>query len=271
MAIVLTKNLAEQIDKSEIESLASRLKALQQMKGNPMDAAMKKFGDCTAFTVKNIPGPAFNLVKGFNENDLNEFKEILAFYNYKEIPCRFEITPAQASLPLFRTLSRNGFSQSSFHSVLYSSCLEACNKEAEVNSQLSIRLLKEHEFDIFAEIYTQGFGMPAFLKDSIAANNKVLHRNEHWFFYLATLGDVPAGIGVLFTKGRTAVLAASATLPQLRNKGIHSALIQKRVQTARQLNCGLITGQARFGSVSQNNMERAGLKLAYTKSVFEEI
>ncbi|MFQ3544843.1 hypothetical protein Q7A53_12180 [Halobacillus rhizosphaerae] len=57
MAIVLNKKLAVQIDKSEIESLISRIDALQQKKGNPMEAARKVFGECTAFTVKNIPGP----------------------------------------------------------------------------------------------------------------------------------------------------------------------------------------------------------------------
>ena len=40
------------------------------------------------------------------------------------------------------------------------------------------------------------------------------------------------------------------------------------MKTAIESNCTLIVGQARFGSGSQNNMERAHMKIAYTKSIW---
>jgi SRSO17 transposase len=45
----------------------------------------------------------------------------------------------------------------------------------------------------------------------------------------------------------------------------HTALIQKRIKTAIESNCTLIVGQARFGSGSQNNMERRN-KVNYNMS-----
>ena len=43
------------------------------------------------------------------------------------------------------------------------------------------------------------------------------------------------------------------------------------MHVANQLGCELIVGQARFGSISQNNMERAGMKIAYTKAIWTKM
>ena len=86
--------------------------------------------------------------------------------------------------------------------------------------------MKGNEFELFAAIYVKGFQLPTFLKSSVAQNNEVLFDNDHWHFYIANVKDEPAGIGVLFTKDGTSTLAAAATVPNLRNHGIQSALIQ---------------------------------------------
>ena len=88
---------------------------------------------------------------------------------------------------------------------------------------------------------------------------------------MAIFKGEPAGIGVLFQYDGIGTLAASATVPEFRNKGVHSALISKRLEKARQLNCNLIVGQAAYGSVSQRNMERVSMKIAYTKGVWAKL
>lgn len=66
-------------------------------------------------------------------------------------------------------------------------------------------------------------------------------------------------------------IAASAVKPKARNQGIHQALIQFRINEALQQNCSLMIGHAKFASISQNNMERCGLRMAYTKSIWIEV
>lgn len=138
----------------------------------------------------------------------------------------------------------------------------------QLDSDITIRKLNENEFDLFGEIYTKGFQMPDFLAGGVAANNKILYSNPQWTFYLAMIGERPVGIGVLFEKDQVATLAAATTLPEERNKGIQSALIQQRMIEAIHNENNLIVGQAKFGSVSQNNMERATMKIAYTKAIW---
>jgi hypothetical protein len=263
--VILTKELAETIEQSEVDTLYSRLTTMQAIKGNPMGVDIKRFGNATAFSVKNIPGPSFNTVKGLTDEDERFVDQLIEFYTTREIPVRFELTPTHVSSDLLTYLNKAGFYQSDFHTTLYGSLMQ---NAVAVDEKIAIRELESHEFDLFAEIYTQGFQMPAFLQSGIAQNNAILHGNDHWTFYLASVDDEPAGIGVVFVKDGIATLAAAATVPHLRNKGVQLALIQQRIHHAKTLHSRLIIGQAKFGSISQNNMERAELKIAYTKSIW---
>lgn len=263
MNTIMTVNAAQEIERAEINMLSSRLEALQAIKENPMQVQIKQFGSATAFSSKVIAGPAFNTVKGITNTA--QVDEIISYYQSLQIPCRFEITPAQGTAELFQYLSEKGFYQSNFHTALYSTPRE---DPSLLPSNISVRQLKENEFDIFADIYVRGFHMPPFTKDGVRQNNEILYNKPGWHFFIAEIQNTPASIGVLYINKGVASLAASATLPEFQRKGCHTALIQKRIETAIASNCQLIVGQAMFGSGSQNNMERAHMKIAYTKSIW---
>lgn len=265
MTTVMTLNTAQEIENAEIHMLSSRLALLQAISGNPMQVQMKKFGSATAFSSKVIIGPAFNTVKGVTFTTTGELDEIISYYHSLQIPCRFEITPAQGTAELFQYLSQKEFYQSSFHTALYSIPRE---DPSPLPTNISVRQLKENEFDIFADIYVRGFHIPSFTKDGVRQNNEILYNKPGWHFFIAEVQNTPASIGVLYINNGIASLAASATLPEFQRKGCHTALIQKRIETAITSNCHLIVGQARFDSSSQNNMERAHMKIAYTKSIW---
>lgn len=262
---VLTKKLAHTIEQSEIDTLYSRLTAIKAIKDNPMEVDIQTFGNATAFSVKNIPGPSFNTVKGLSDGDEKFIDQIVDFYKQRNIPVRFELTPAHVSAELLTYLNHAGFYQSDFHTTLFASLSKVTKP---INPTISIRKLEENEFDMFAEIYAKAFKMPIFLIKGIAQNNQVLFNNKKWFFYIATVKNEPAGVGVLFITDGIANLAAAATLPHLRNQGVHQALIRKRINQAEVFNSKLVVAQANFGSVSQNNMERIGMKIAYTKAIW---
>lgn len=267
--MVVNKELALVLERSEIDSLHSRLTAIEQMDGNPMGVEIETFGNATAFSVRNIPGPSFNTVKGLNDGDENYLEKIIDYYHQKEIPVQFELTPGLVSSNLLNYLADKGFYQNDFHTTLYASSYKKIKLMNElVEPDLSIRKLNRNEFDTFAEIYTKGFQMPPFLKSGVAQNNEILYDNHNWTFFLASVKNEPAGIGVLFIKDHIATLAAAATVPDFRNKGVQTALIKKRIYQASLKECKLIVGQAKFGSISQNNMEKAGLKIAYTKAIW---
>ncbi|CAM5215657.1 N-acetyltransferase domain-containing protein OS=Ureibacillus acetophenoni OX=614649 GN=SAMN05877842_106195 PE=4 SV=1 [Ureibacillus acetophenoni] len=268
MTTVVNINLARTLEQAEIDMLTSRLTAIQNIKENPMGIEIQTFGHATAFSAKNIPGPSFNTVKGLRAGDEPYVEAIIDYFHQKNIPILFELTPANTSKELLTYLNKLGFYQIDFHTTLYKHLsMEDC-LNPQLDSDITIRKLNENEFDLFGEIYTKGFQMPDFLAGGVAANNKILYSNPQWTFYLAMIGERPVGIGVLFEKDQVATLSAATTLPEERNKGIQSALIQQRMIEAIHNENNLIVGQAKFGSVSQNNMERATMKIAYTKAIW---
>ncbi|UOE53888.1 GNAT family N-acetyltransferase [Bacillus sp. CMF12] len=266
MNLVMKSDLAERLDQAETDVLHSRLTAIKNRDGNPMGVEIKRIGQTTAFFARNIPGPSFNLVKGFNEADAEVLDQIVDFYLGKGIPTRLEITPSNGSSDLLKMLHQKGFYQCDFHTTLFAEPSDLM--DLPIHAGIDIRRMQRKDFGLFGEVYTKGFGMPGFLSQGIAENNEVLYGNENWVFYLAFVNNEPAGIGVIFMEEGVANLAAAAVLPSFRNRGVHSALIQARIYQAITNNSELVTGQARFGSASQNNMEKAGLKIGYTKAIW---
>lgn len=264
--LVMKSDLAESLDQAETNVLHSRLTAIKNREGNPMGVEIQRIGGTTAFAARNIPGPSFNLVKGFNEADAEALDQIIDFYQGKGIPVRLEITPLNGSSDLLKMLHQKGFYQCDFHTTLFAEPTDLV--DIPINADIDIRRMQGSDFDLFGELYTKGFGMPGFLSQGIAENNEVLYGNRNWSFYLAFINNEPAGIGVIFIDDGAANLAAAAVLPVFRNRGVHSALIQARLYQAITQNSELVTGQARFGSASQNNMEKAGLKIGYTKAIW---
>lgn len=265
MINVVNIELAQKLEQAEIDLLTSRLTAIQNIEGNPMGIELQTFGTATAFLAKNIPGPSFNTVKGLRAGEEHYIEKILEFYDQHDIPVQFELTPAHTSKELLTYLNKLGFYQIDFHTTLYKQLFE---ESYEDTPNITIRKLNGNEFELFGEIYTKGFQMPDFFATGVAQNNRVLYSNPNWTFYLALINERPVGVGVLYAKNNVATLAAAATLPYERKQGIQSALIKKRMVEAYENNNELLVGQARFGSVSQNNMERIGMKIAYTKAIW---
>ena len=138
MSTIMTPNTAQEIENAEINMLSSRLEALQAIKENPMQVQIEQFGSATAFSSKVIAGPAFNTIKGITNT--TQIDEIISYYQSLQIPCRFEITPAQGTAELFQYLSEKGFYQSSFHTALYSTPRE---DPSLLPSNISVRKLKK--------------------------------------------------------------------------------------------------------------------------------
>lgn len=257
------------LEQAEIKTLTSRLNAIQSIPGNPMGVHQLVKGTTHAFAVKHIPGPAFNTVRGLNEQVLSHIEEIFGFYENLSINFRVEIPPTNSSEKLLRKLAELGFYQSGFHASFIGEVKGF--KSQSMPSSLDIRPLGKNDFDLFASIYVAAFGLPTFIQEGIKQNNEILFEVPGWEFYIAYKQDVPVGVAVLNVQEEIATLAASATLPGYRNMGVHSALLKKRVEIAIEKGARYITSEATYGSGSHRNMERAGLKLAYTKAIWTKL
>ena len=263
---MLPFNLSKQLELSEINVVTSRLRALQQISNNELGVNITQFGNATAFSINGIPGPAYNTVKGLTDAEEHLLDDIFLHYAAKNIPIQLEIVPGHVTSRLLSKLSNYGVSHKDFHTTLFSSGLRPTNHK--FNSHVNITELTVEQFHLYGEIYVKAFNMPTSFKEAVSRNNIILHGLEGWKFYLATMEEKPVGVGVLHIQDHIATLAVAATLPEKRDKGIHTSLINERIYDALGNGAQLICGQAKFGSVSHYNMHKLGLQVAYTKALW---
>ncbi|WP_245585849.1 GNAT family N-acetyltransferase [Paenibacillus pinihumi] len=94
-------------------------------------------------------------------------------------------------------------------------------------------------------------------------------KKGEWSFCIAYVnGKTPAGAAVMYMNKGTASLTFAAVLPEYRGRGIHQALIRRRLDQASRSGCTLAVGQAAYVSASARNMERSGMKLGYTRATW---
>ncbi len=96
--------------------------------------------------------------------------------------------------------------------------------------------------------------------DAALRNMRHLFHLRELEFLMAWHGNQPAGIGMLYRAGKTALLCAGATLPEYRRRGCHTALVAARIRLAREQGCEEIFASAIPDGQSQTNMHRAGLR-----------
>jgi GNAT superfamily N-acetyltransferase len=84
--------------------------------------------------------------------------------------------------------------------------------------------------------------------------------------FLAEVDGRPGAAGVLCIHDEVALFGGSATIPELRRRGLQTALLHQRMRYAFDRGCDLAMMVALPGSDSQRNAERKGLRIAYTRT-----
>ncbi|MFD0679243.1 MULTISPECIES: GNAT family N-acetyltransferase [unclassified Paenibacillus] len=261
---IQTHEFAEIMEKTEIDYMIDRMNAIKERPGNPMGIEIVKFGRATAFYSKEMPWPQFNTVKGISLDDLHVLDDILEFYKSKGSRLQFEIIPTKAKKELMKALFERAYYQSDFHATLYGHPAEKSISDGPV----TVRELEADEIDLYAEIHCLGTGLSLSGKSHVADNNRVLFNREGWKFFGGFVDGTPAGVGVMYIKDGLASLTFATTLQEFRNKGVQKALIERRIGEACKNNCNLVISQAAYASTSFRNMERAGMRLGYTRGTW---
>ncbi|MEY9971153.1 hypothetical protein ABH966_001519 [Lysinibacillus sp. RC46] len=127
--MVITKNLANHLEKTEIKMFESRLNAIKEIQDNAMRVEIGQFDGAYAFSIKNIPGPSYNVVKGNCFSSKNAIDKILNFYKEREIPARFDLAPQYANATSLQKLHNAGLFQSDLHATLYCELNEGEGRE----------------------------------------------------------------------------------------------------------------------------------------------
>jgi GNAT superfamily N-acetyltransferase len=196
----------------------------------------------------------------------DELDALVSLFRDRGVPCRVDIAPYQANESVLLRLHELNFRLTDFETALYHDCPVAQAPQCDVRLAVTYE-----QRDFAARSLPIAFGDTdetwiRWLQDSMWAT---MGRSD-WRTYVAYRDGTPAAFAQLHIRGTTACLALAGTLSEHRSQGFQTALIRQRLTDAAMAGCDLVCAQAGFGTTSQQNMERAGFRVAYTKAVFSE-
>ncbi len=186
--------------------------------------------------------------------------------------CRIDINPYNAGSKLFNRLEGAGLHPFRFHNHLYGvpSALPQQENNQESDAVVTAREIYAEETALWAKVWRQGYaealGVSAAMADQIADATRRLHGQPGWGLYLAFAGGQPAAAGALYVQNGVGSVLMGGTLPEFRRRGCQTALLQVRIADAARQGCDLIAAQSGLDTTSQHNMERAGMRIAYTRA-----
>jgi hypothetical protein len=269
MAVLpMTKSLTMRVEFADVHYFIARTRALQNLKDNMYGVEIRQYGSAIALMVKGANNLIFNRVMGAGDDSVAVLDDIIEWYRSNGKKCRFDIVPGIASNVLMAELTRRNFYQSSFYGAFYT---EAVFDQSYVPpTDIRVERIPSGDRELMADIYAAGFNLPAKSQPVMKDSLKALFDSPTTRFYGAEIDHKLVAIGLLFMSDSVGYLASTTTLPHYRNRGCQLALVHQRICDAALEQCGLIVAHAAFASVSQRNLEKAGMRMAYTKAIWTQ-
>jgi hypothetical protein len=187
-----------------------------------------------------------------------------SFFAERGAPVNHEISP-MADESLWPLLVGRGYTPIEFTSILYRD-LVAEPPASHTVTGIEVRPVSEAERDTFVRINLAGWSHVEGLGDLLRGLMEVMSAARGVRPFLAYLNGEPVAAGSLNLQGSAALLAGACTIPEARSRGAQRALLAERLRVAAAAGCDIAVMGAQSGSGSQRNAERAGFRIAYTRT-----
>jgi ribosomal protein S18 acetylase RimI-like enzyme len=198
----------------------------------------------------------------------DDFSSMEEFYKSHGAPVNIETCPL-ADPSLLQLLNERHYRPIEYSNVFVR---ELTQSEAQIwpdpSSRVQIRKPRADEAEAYSLTVIKCFFESVEIPDSFLSVFVSCFFAEATHFFLAEIDGAAAGGGMMSIHNGVASLGGAGTLPEFRNRGIQKALLQARVAKAAELACDLAMVATAPGSGSQRNVERAGFRVAYTRTKF---
>jgi GNAT superfamily N-acetyltransferase len=229
---------------------------------NPSGTRLGRFGLVTAAATVSRPELDFlNRIYGLPLAGEADVDDVLSFYRSLGLRPWVELPPGTEALA--GRLADEGARPTDTLAVLY-----VLTATAIPSTSVEVRRVEPDDALRYADLLLEGHGVPP---EERALNAPALAsraQKDDATFYVATVDGRDAAVGVLGVRDRVGYLANASTVEAFRRRGCQTALVARRIDDAATAGCELVTALTTFGSASQRTLERAGLRIAYTKTVW---
>lgn len=193
-----------------------------------------------------------------------ELERLENFFQERDAPVFHEVSPlADPSLPAL--LNERGYQPIEFTSVMCRPIGRDLSLVASQNEKIRVRLMRENEYALCAQISAQGWSEHPELANFLLEIGQISAQRDNAISFFAEMDGQPIATGVLCLGGGVALLGGASTIPAARQQGAQLALLESRLRYGAEQGCDLAMMCALPGSASQRNAERHGFRIAYTR------
>lgn len=238
------------------------MKSIRDQEGNPSRVEMVRFGD-EAIAVAALGRTDLhwmNMTEHLYPEHAPVLDDILAFYRSVGVAPVLGVPSVAELEPVAAGLAARGAHPWRTMAVLYGGAAVPLPGP----SAASVRSVDGSEIERFAAVWGTGYELGDAQRALVTTDIAAWPSFDGVRLYLADIEGVPVAAAALYVREGIGYLANASTLPSYRRRGAHGALIEQRIGDAAATGCELVCGLAVYGSPSQSNMERAGLRLAGT-------
>ncbi len=199
----------------------------------------------------------------FEELTAASLDMIERFFIDRGAPVLHEVSP-MAGVAALDLLCSRSYRPIEISSVLYRPVERPVHQDP---NPIKVRIISPEEVQLWADINARGWtsGHPE-LTDFSQRFGKISAACRQSFCFLAEIEGKPGAAGILYMHDGVALLSGASTVPEMRHRGMQSALLQARLSFAFDHGCDLASMAAEVGSESQRNAERKGFRIAYTRT-----
>ena len=263
---LLGLELAREIESAEAEAAVACAERLAAAHGVGAGAVSSIGGGHAVYCGANSP---VTQAVGLGLNGVvskEEFDRLEEFYFSRNETVRVETCP-MADGSLIENYRERGYHVSEFSNVM----VRPVEKAGTVALPAGIEIQKaaSGEIDLWTLTVAQGFAEHFPVTQEILSVMRLFADGKNTECYFARVDGKIAGGATLALRGRIAGLFGASTLPQFRNRGVQTALLEARMQRAAERDCELAMSIALPGSASQRNITRRGFRTLYTRVKFE--
>ena len=257
-------NLARRMEFAEARAGRECAEAFHRLNPDFPVAVEEIAGGCAVFAGPDSPvtqAIGVGLSGDVSDSELDRLEE---FFRSRGAAAAVELCPL-VEMALYERFAQRGFGLLEVSDVLFRP-LARDDFETPAIMGVSVRPATPEEAILWTQTVAQGFAeqfpVTQWLLDVMQG---FFHRSDACCF-LAFIGDEVAGGAAVSVQEGVGGLFGASTLPGFRQRGVQTALLAARLAWAMERGADIAVSIAQPGSASHRNIERAGFRVAYTRT-----
>jgi ribosomal protein S18 acetylase RimI-like enzyme len=251
---------------ADIAYTISRMKVLERIPSNPIGIDYRWVDEtAVALTARLLP---FCRVIGLRAGHEAHIEPLVAWYRDHGVKPAFEMVPGHYDEGLGRELARLAFYQSRFHVSLIGEPAQTADADGRITIE---RVTGSPSMEAYLDAYVAGWELLQEDHAQFKTNVRPWLNQPGWSLYVGRANGQPAAAATLYLHDGVGYLADAATDPAFRGQGFQSALLRRRIHDAGAAGADLVFSGAAPFSASHRNMERAGMRVQFVRSLWTPV